>query len=118
MTYIKSHFTNAWTEDKKYCLDISIEKQPEEKISELTKKFAQMGVFFEVTPPKTIPWFPKDLKDLDKIGKILLKVKDEVNRDHPQFKDPQYRKRRDFIANVALDYKMGDKIPDVPYTKE
>jgi prephenate dehydratase len=27
MVYIKSHFSNAWTKQKKYCLDISIEKQ-------------------------------------------------------------------------------------------
>lgn len=27
MVFIKSHFSNAWTDNKKYCLDISIEKQ-------------------------------------------------------------------------------------------
>lgn len=32
MIFIKSHFTNAWTKSKKYCLDISIEKQGPEKL--------------------------------------------------------------------------------------
>lgn len=27
MTYIKSYFANAWTNNKKYCLDLTIEKQ-------------------------------------------------------------------------------------------
>lgn len=27
MSFIKSHFSNAWTQNKKYCLDISIDKQ-------------------------------------------------------------------------------------------
>lgn len=65
-----------------------------------------------------MPWFPRTNEDLNEIGKVLLDVKDEVNKDHPQFSDKEYRKRRDYIANVALQYKMGEKIPDIPYTKE
>lgn len=45
-------------------------------------------------------------------------MKDEVNKDHVQFSDPEYRKRRDYIADIAKNYKMGDDIPDVPYSKE
>lgn len=51
------------------------------------------------------------------IGKVLLDVKDTANKDHPQFTDLEYRKRRDYIAKVALSYKMGDTIPDIPYEK-
>lgn len=47
-----------------------------------------------------------------------MEVKDEVNKDHPQFADKEYRKRRDYIAKVALEYKLGEKIPEIPYTKE
>ena len=47
----------------------------------------------------------------------MLDVKDGVDvEDAPQFKDPEYRKRRDFIADIAKSYKMGDDIPEVPYT--
>lgn len=87
MTFIKSHFSNAWTQDKKYCLDISIEKQEEEKIKDLQKKFGDIGVNFNVEKPIQVPWFPRTTEDLDLIGKVLLNVKDEVNRDHPQFAD-------------------------------
>lgn len=77
-----------------------------------------MGVKFNKEDPIKVPWFPRKYSDLDLIGKVLLNVKDEVNKDHPQFKDKEYRKRRDFIADVAASYKLGEKIPEIPYTKE
>ena len=42
----------------------------------------------EQNSPIVVPWFPKNLKDLNLIGQNLLDVKDEVNKDHPQLKDP------------------------------
>ena len=71
----------------------------------------------EVKDPIKVPWFPKETSDLNLIGKVLLDVKDEVNKDHPQFADPEYRKRRDLIAEIAQNYRFGEKIPDVPYTQ-
>ena len=44
MTFIKSHFANAWTHNKKFCLDLSIDKQTSEKLDSLSKKFNEMGV--------------------------------------------------------------------------
>lgn len=40
------------------------------------------------------------------------------SKEHPQFKDVEYRNRRDFIAMVAKQYKMGEKIPDIDYSAE
>lgn len=57
------------------------------------------------------------MNDLNLIGQVLLDVKDDVNNDHLQFSDPEYRERRDFISNVAKEYKMGQPIPEVPYSK-
>ena len=65
-----------------------------------------------------VPWFPKTQEDLNFVGKVLLDVKDEVNNDHLQFSDPEYRERRNFIANVAKEYRMGDTIPEIPYSKQ
>ena len=45
-------------------------------------------------------------------------MKDDVGNDDPQFSDPEYRERRDFIANVAKEYKIGQPIPEVPYSKQ
>jgi phenylalanine-4-hydroxylase len=51
----------------------------------------------------------------------VLAHEDEVVRldpDHPGFKDPVYRKRRNEIAKLALAFREGDPLPRVDYTEE
>ena len=42
----------------------------------------------------------------------------QLNDDHPGFHDPTYRRRRDEIAQIALAHRVGDTVPDAPYTSE
>ena len=42
----------------------------------------------------------------------------ELDQDHPGFRDPQYRSRRDFIARIAIRHRTGDTVPTAPYTEE
>ncbi|MEE2785798.1 MAG: phenylalanine 4-monooxygenase [Myxococcota bacterium] len=42
----------------------------------------------------------------------------ELDQDHPGFRDPAYRTRRDFIAQIALTHQTGDAVPHAPYTAE
>jgi phenylalanine-4-hydroxylase len=42
----------------------------------------------------------------------------QLDPDHPGFRDPEYRRRRNQIAQIAMNYHPGDPIPDAPYTKE
>jgi phenylalanine-4-hydroxylase len=41
-----------------------------------------------------------------------------LDPDHPGFRDPDYRHRRNRIAEIALEYRVGEAIPDAPYTSE
>ena len=41
-----------------------------------------------------------------------------LDPDHPGFRDPVYRRRRNEIANLALSYRDGEPVPRVEYTNE
>lgn len=41
----------------------------------------------------------------------------ELSADHPGFSDPDYRRRRNEIARLALDYVDGGDVPRVVYTE-
>ncbi len=42
----------------------------------------------------------------------------ELDRDHPGFTDADYRRRRDEIARLALEYVEGDPVPRISYTEQ
>ncbi|MFH1808131.1 MAG: phenylalanine 4-monooxygenase [Pseudomonadota bacterium] len=42
----------------------------------------------------------------------------ELDPDHPGFRDEQYRARRNAIAQIAVDYRPGDPIPDTAYSAQ
>ena len=42
----------------------------------------------------------------------------QLDRDHPGFRDPSYRARRDTIARIAMTHAPGEAVPEAPYTDE
>lgn len=66
----------------------------------------------------SVPWFPRRIRDLDKFANQILSYGSELDADHPGFKDPVYRARRKYFADIAYHYKHGEPIPRVEYTKE
>uniref|UniRef100_H3D551 Tyrosine hydroxylase 2 n=1 Tax=Tetraodon nigroviridis TaxID=99883 RepID=H3D551_TETNG len=69
-------------------------------------------------PEEKVPWFPRQLKDLDRCNMLITKFDPDLDQDHPGYRDPEYRKRRAFIAELAYKYKQGDPLPTVEYTAE
>ncbi len=41
-----------------------------------------------------------------------------LDPDHPGFRDPEYRARRNAIAQIATNYRPGQPIPHAPYTEQ
>jgi len=42
----------------------------------------------------------------------------QLDRDHPGFRDPAYRARRNAIAQLAITFREGDPLPEVEYLPE
>lgn len=64
------------------------------------------------------PWFPRHISELDKCNHILTKLEPDLDMEHPGWSDQTYRARRKVIANVSFNYRHGEKIPRIEYTKE
>ena len=69
------------------------------------------------TPVNIVPWFPRQLKDLDGFASQTLEFGTELSADHPGFTDVEYRKRRAEITAIAQTYKTGLSIPRIEYTE-
>lgn len=65
-----------------------------------------------------VPWFPRKMSDLDKFANQILSYGSELEADHPGFTDQDYRQRRKYFSDLALNYRTGQPVPRVTYTPE
>lgn len=72
----------------------------------------------EVTTSATIFDFPRHISQLDECNHLLIKYEPELDPTHPGFHDLEYRARRKEVAQIAFNYKYGQRIPDVEYNEK
>lgn len=60
--------------------------------------------------------FRLDKEDLPKFEDMKFENINELHLDHPGANDPEYRKRRDYIASLAKKFRQTGEITDVEYT--
>uniref|UniRef100_A0A3Q2Q8X4 Tyrosine 3-monooxygenase n=1 Tax=Fundulus heteroclitus TaxID=8078 RepID=A0A3Q2Q8X4_FUNHE len=61
-------------------------------------------------PEEKAPWFPRQIKDLDRCNMLITKFDPDLDCDHPGYNDSEYRKRRAAIAELAFGYKQSPKL--------
>ncbi len=71
-----------------------------------------------VLDEKEVPWYPRHISELDLIANRILSAGADLDSDHPGFSDPVYRKRRQELAEFALNYSWDEKIPYIKYTDD
>ena len=71
-----------------------------------------------VLDERKVPWFPRQVSELDRIASHTLDAGAELEADHPGFKDPDYRARRAMIDQLARSHVHGAPIPRVDYTEQ
>lgn len=66
----------------------------------------------------SIPWYPQKISDINQFANRILSYGSELDADHPGFRDEVYRARRKEFADIAFNYRHGDKIPRIEYTEQ
>lgn len=94
--------------------------------TELTKELSsQIGhdlyvaeAYDEVHDSSIDHWYPQQIQEIDRFASRVLSMGKDLSSDHPGAKDPVYRARRAELAEIAIKYSHGEKIPHVEYTEE
>ncbi|KAG7267310.1 hypothetical protein CRUP_030075 [Coryphaenoides rupestris] len=88
------------------------------RVADDVRTFPEEKSMFSCDMGLLVPWFPRKIRELDQCNLCITKFDPDVDKEHPGFSDPEYRKRRAFICELAFSYKQGDPLPTVEYTTE
>jgi len=83
--------------------------------------FAETAVKPALTPSRRADLMLYESSMLEPLQKVMIPEPDQLvalDPDHPGFRDPIYRARRNAIAKLALEHREGTPPPLVAYTEE
>ncbi|KAH0616986.1 hypothetical protein JD844_028525 [Phrynosoma platyrhinos] len=86
------------------------------KVSSLVDSLKRVAENVKANREEKAPWFPTKIRDLDQCHHLITKYDPSSDHHHPGYSDPEYRKRRAFIADLAFNFRQGDPLPRVEYT--
>jgi len=89
-----------------------------QRVKNLLRDLNENCIYAELIGSRNVPWFPITEQDVDEIATLVLAGGEDLEADHPGFKDAEYRRRRAVIADAAFSYRLGDRIEDVDYTQD
>lgn len=117
LTRIESRPSKANLDEYDFYVDFEGQEYDPETQS-LLGTLEQRCTYMQVMNPKTVPWFPRKISELDSFSGKTLDAGAELESDHPGFSDQNYRDRREVIVANAKAYRHGQVIPRVKYTEE
>ncbi|XP_066490556.1 tyrosine 3-monooxygenase-like [Tiliqua scincoides] len=88
------------------------------EISSLINSLKRVAEDVKTNREEKALWFPRKIRDLDSCHHLMTKYDPDFDCDHPGYTDPEYRKRRAFIADLAFNFRHGDPLPRVEYTAQ
>ncbi|CAJ0587016.1 unnamed protein product, partial [Mesorhabditis spiculigera] len=88
--------------------------------SELTTQHAELKniSLYKSDKKEEVPWFPRHISELDHCSTCVTKYEPTTDPRHPGHGDEKYIARRQFLNDQAINFRHGDPIPRVDYTKE
>merc|ERR1719422_1977303 len=123
MTHIESRQSQRYDNDYEFMVEFCAGEQGGDVagvIDEIKKQSTYMNIISRNYKDNedAIPWFPVHIQELDNFANQILSYGDQLDSDHPGFTDAVYRQRRKEFADIAFNYRYGDEIPRVNYTKD
>eukprot|EP00055_Hartaetosiga_balthica_P005198 m.14889 g.14889 ORF g.14889 m.14889 type:complete len:442 (-) comp4389_c0_seq1:168-1493(-) len=109
-------------DDKEYQFFVTTDASSEKidtAVAALSKISSRKVTVLDTNPSTDNPaWFPHKIRDLDQFANRILSAGKDLDSDHPGFHDAKYRERRSYFADIAINYRHGEVIPKIDYTKE
>ena len=98
--------------------EICFNSKDKTAVKDMESTLRKLRLEYLAQPLPVVDWFPQKESDLDQIGKTYERASNELNQEHPGFKDEDYKRRRNRIAEVTLGYRMGQPIERIEYVPD